>query len=269
MKISTKLALFYVSVLAVFVLLSVGLVSVLRSVTSGYDAVLRAPVHQIEEARVVQVNFKKQVQEWKDVLLRGHDPKDLDTYSTQFHDQEQRVRTGAAALLDQVNDPEAARLLEQFLAAHQALSQKYQQAYEAYVTGHADFKAADRIVRGQDRAPTDLFDKVVARLQTVVQDSIQSQTEAARRARNRALALAAALLAAIGMAGFILVRDIVGRLSRLRAVSDRLALADISGLTIDINGNDEIAAFGKSMKGVHAAIEELLEHAATESTTTR
>jgi methyl-accepting chemotaxis protein len=266
MKISTKLALFYVSVLAVFCLLSFGLTAVLRSVTAGYGALLNSPVRQIDEARVVQVDFKKQVQEWKDILLRGHNPDDLIIYTKQFHTQEDRVRMGAQALYAQVQDAETRELLGQFIAAHAELGQKYEQAYQAYVAGNADFKAADKIVRGRDRPPTDLFDTVVQRLDTLVGQSVRAQEQSARNARNAAFGIAGGLLALMGVIGFLLVRDIVHRLSRLKAVSDRLALADISGLTIDVTGRDEIAEFGNSMKGVHAAIQELLHLSSTEST---
>ncbi len=259
MRISTKLGLFYVSVLAVFLLMAFSLTTELHSISAGYDALLNSPVREIDQARVVQVDFKKQVQEWKDILLRGQNPDDLATYTKQFHEQESDVRKGAKALSEQVQDAEAKQLLEQFLAAHLVLSEKYQQAYEAYVAGNADFKSADRIVRGQDRAPTDYFDKVVQRLETLVQESVDAHSKAATHGRNLALGIAGSLLALIGVIGFFLVKDIVGRLNRLKAVSDRLAVADISGLTIDVTGNDEIAVFGTSMRGVHAAIEELLQ----------
>jgi hypothetical protein len=55
----------------------------------------------------------------------------------------------------------------------------------------------------------------------------------------------------------VTVSNILGRLGRLKAVSDRLARADIEGLSVDISGPDEIGQFGNSMQGVHAAIEEL------------
>jgi hypothetical protein len=62
------------------------------------------------------------------------------------------------------------------------------------------------------------------------------------------------------------VRDILGRLARLKAVSDRLALADNSGLDMNVSGSDEIASFAASMKGVHAAIEELLRIVSVQNT---
>lgn len=269
MKISSKLSLFYVAVLAVFCLMAFALAADLQSVSAGYDALLDSPVRQMEEARVIQVDFKKQVQEWKDILLRGYTSEDLAKYTGQFHEKEQQVRAGANALLQQTQDAEAKQLLDQFLAAHLVLSQKYQQAYDAYVAGHADFKAADAIVRGQDRAPTDLFDKLVEHLGTCVTQSVAAQTQSASHARNLALATAGGLLVVLGVVGLIVVRDILGRLARLKAVSDRLALADISGLNVDVSGHDEIASFAASMKGVHAAIEELLRIVSVQSTASR
>ena len=69
--------------------------------------------------------------------------------------------------------------------------------------------------------------------------------------------IAGMLLLVLAGAGLAIVHSILGRLGRLKAVSDRLAQADIDGLAVDITGRDEVGAFGESMKGVLAAVEEL------------
>jgi methyl-accepting chemotaxis protein len=261
MKIATKLHLLFVGIVALFILSGGVLIAQMQSLSKGYDAVLAAPVRDMDQARVVQVNFKKEVQEWKDVLLRGHTPADLAKYTKQFHEKEAAVRNGAAALAKTVHDDQARELLIQFVAADDVMSAKYERAYDAYVAGGADFKAADKLVRGQDREPTDLFDKVVKRLETRVQTTIAAQQDSARRNQTIALIFSGALLFVLGLMGFLTVRSIVKRLVKLHAVSARLAQADIEGLSIDISGKDEIGDFGESMTGVHAAITELL-HAA-------
>jgi hypothetical protein len=81
----------------------------------------------------------------------------------------------------------------------------------------------------------------------------------------RAIRQLAILLAIVG--GLFLIDSVVycsvlfgvlKRLGQLKAVSDRLAVADIEGLSIDISGHDEIGAIGDSLKGVEAALHELL-----------
>jgi methyl-accepting chemotaxis protein len=263
MKIATKLHLLFVGIVAVFILSGVVLIAQMKSLSNGYDAVLASPVHDMDQARLVQVNFKKEVQEWKDVLLRGHTPEDLAKYTKQFHEKEAAVRAGAVALSKTVQDDQARELLIQFVAADDVMSAKYETAYAAYVAGHADFKAADKLVRGQDRAPTDLFDKVVKRLESRVKTTVAAQQDSARTNQAVALGFSAVLLALLGLVGYLTVRSIVKRLAKLQAVSNRLAQADIEGLSIDISGKDEIGEFGDSMTGVHAAIEELLHAAQT------
>lgn len=261
MKIATKIQLLFAGIVAVFVLAAAVQIAQMWSLSNGYDTVLATSVSDMDQARIIQVNFKKQVQEWKDILLRGHNPDDLAKYTKQFHEKEAAVRDGAQALSKTVHDDEARKLLVQFVAADDVMSAKYQVAYDAYVAGHADFKAADKLVRGQDRAPTDLFDKAVKRLDIKVKTTVAAQQQSAHTNQILALGISAGFLALLGTFGFITVRSIVKRLANLRAVSDRLAVADVEGLSIDISGKDEIGDFGESMKGVHAALEELLHMA--------
>lgn len=258
MKISSKLLALSLGTVAVIGGLSMALVSQLRSLTTQYNEILQGPVREAEAARATQVDFKKQVQEWKDILLRGHNPDDLTKYTSQFHEQEAKVKTEAQTLAATVKEPETRQLLIDFLSADEILSAKYQQAYGVYVKGNFDFKAADKLVRGQDRPPTDLFDKVVSLLNARVNSTIAAQQAQSTRQRNIALVISGTFLVLISLVGFLIVRSVLMRLDQLKAVSDRLAHADVAGLSINISGNDEVGEFGQSLKGVAAAIEELL-----------
>lgn len=147
-----------------------------QSIASAYDGILK----QSDAARVMQLTFKKQVQEWKDTLLRGCDASELQKHSDAFRRQESSVVQLAAELNTNLTDAEAKATLEQFMVAHQAMAHKYEAALQVFTEGQGqDIRAADGMVKGQDRAPTDLIDKLVQLLehQSVVQrNSIRSQS---------------------------------------------------------------------------------------------
>ncbi|MGC1385375.1 MAG: hypothetical protein WA823_16475 [Candidatus Acidiferrales bacterium] len=107
-KISTKLNLFSAGVVTVFCVSCVILLAQIRLVSRGYESMLNSPIRDMDAARVVQDNFKKEVQEWKDILLRTDAPEDLAKYIGQFHEQEDRVQVGAVALANRTEDPKPA-----------------------------------------------------------------------------------------------------------------------------------------------------------------
>jgi len=257
MKISIKLTVFFAGVVVVFVGLADALIGQTQTLVAGYDDLLKTSVAQADLARVTQVTFKKQVQEWKDILLRGHTPADLAKYTKQFRDAEARVREDSVALSKQVRDPQARRILTEFAAAHDALGEKYQEAYDTFLATGFDFKAADKIVRGMDRKPTDLFDGVVARLAAQVEQSVRTQQAVVAHKQMVALAITGVALLVLTLGGFAVVYSVTSRLGCLKLVSDKLARGEIGGLAIDIAGHDEVGEFGQSLRGIHDAIEDL------------
>ena len=56
----------------------------------------------MDTARVAQVDFKKQVQEWKDLLLRGADAAAFTKYHDAFVEQSNAVNVDLAALKQQM-----------------------------------------------------------------------------------------------------------------------------------------------------------------------
>jgi methyl-accepting chemotaxis protein len=146
------------------------LVFQLQRTSATYDAILgQDQVQHQDRARVMQVEFKKQVQEWKDLLLRGRKFEDFQKYKTAFTTREAAVHTMAEALLKDVKDPDAHKKIQDFMDAHQKMGVSYAAAIEAFsVNKGGDFGAADAMVKGMDRPPTDAVDALVARLQQVI-----------------------------------------------------------------------------------------------------
>lgn len=160
-------------------------------ISADYTSIIQGEIAQAQKIRVLQVNFKKQVQAWKDILLRGKDDASLAKYDKEFHAQAAKVDDSAATLASQIGDSEARTGLLNFSQQHQVLDSQYETALVEYKTSR-DFAVADAAVKGKDRPPTDSLDAVAERL-TGLADSIPT-AEAAHLHREQEIVLAVLIL---------------------------------------------------------------------------
>lgn len=78
--------------------------------------------------------FKTQVQEWKNVLLRGHDTNQRNKYWQRFQDREQDVRNRVEEVLSNNAIPESAKSnLEEFLQQHATMAEAYRAGYQIFL----------------------------------------------------------------------------------------------------------------------------------------
>ncbi len=102
------------------------------------------------------VSFKTQVQEWKNILIRGNDNKLFDKYSAAFDKREKTVQALLSNVLDLMKqlglDVDVA---EGLIASHKELGLKYREALRQFEHSNPEAgKTIDSLVRGIDRAPT-------------------------------------------------------------------------------------------------------------------
>ena len=116
-----------------------------------------------DTARLAQVHFKKQVQEWKNLLLRGNEHDQFDKHLRAFDEEDRRVNEYLRSLSDltaagRLSVPEIGGAIKQ----HEQLGKQYRDALKHY--NPSDLKSAvviDKSVRGIDREPTDQIDAIV------------------------------------------------------------------------------------------------------------
>jgi len=185
---------------------------------STYDEIFSTEVAQQDDARVIQVTFKKQVQEWKNILLRGSDYEQYQKYSKGFHEEEKLVHEAATELQGKLTDEEAKSILGEFIEAHDAMKVGYGKAEEAFAVDHGTKPAAaDALVKGQDRAPTDLIDKLVERLKTRAVEVREAQAAAVAREEK---IIGVVVLVCFAVLSFMLVRVMMGIGASIRALAE-------------------------------------------------
>lgn len=103
-------------------------------------------------------DFKTQIQEWKNVLLRGGNAADREKYWQRFIKQEQKIQQNIAVLINDFNLPaDTQTLLQDFSRAHQNMALKYREGKQAFDGAGFDAKTGDAAVRGIDRKPATLL----------------------------------------------------------------------------------------------------------------
>ncbi|MFK2877081.1 methyl-accepting chemotaxis protein [Rhodanobacter hydrolyticus] len=118
----------------------------------------------VDTARVAQVDFKKQVQSWKDTLLRGATPEAFKKYHDQFGTSSQAVDRDLASLKQQMTALGLdSRGVDAALSTHAELQKRYEDALQKYNGSKPEsVHVVDALVAGMDRPPTDAIDALVA-----------------------------------------------------------------------------------------------------------
>ena len=205
-------------------------------------------------ALAVQIEFKQQVQDWKDVLLRGSDVRALDRHWAGFEARERSVRAQAEALRGSTHDPAARQTIERFLLAHRQMANGYRDGLQAFTESGFDGRVGDAAVTGLDRAPTELLTRAVAQI-----DAAASASAAQASARFRRAAAISLVAMALGIAAalFLFTRFIHARIvrptGRLVDLLHGLAAGDF-GAPIRFEHDDEIGRIAHSVERVRVEL---------------
>ena len=125
--------------------------------------------------------FKTQVQEWKNVLLRGHNREDRDKYWQRFIAKESEVRQSLTRMLDNPSvGIESRQQIDKFLSAHNTMATSYRAGYQAFVNSSYDHKAGDAAVRGIDREPANLLNQLTTSMAMQASVSLKQLKQSVR-----------------------------------------------------------------------------------------
>lgn len=235
-------------------------------ISTSYTRLIDGEVAQAQQVRVLQVTFKKQVQAWKDILLRGKDDASLTKYAGEFHALGVQSQTLAAGLSVKVTDVQARGGLDSFVEQHRLLTTQYESALSDYRTTR-DFAAADAAVKGKDRPPTNTLDGVVDRLTGLAQSLPAAQAAQLRRTQKILAVVLVLIWMALGAWSVAFARSLGLRLSNCVEFVRGIAGGDLMTESNAAASSDELGELIGAMtemrdqlRGVVGAIQQVAEH---------
>lgn len=261
MNVRTKFALALTLILVVN--LGVGLHGLERYQEAAAQA---ARIHQDTSAVVAlslsaQVQFKLQVQEWKNILLRGGDPTQYETYLAGFEAQERRTQTAMKRLVELlVQEPPAQETAKDFLRAHTRLGREYREAlYHFHPDNPQSYRVVDTLVQGVDREPTDLLSTLVAQATAYEVEQVASIEQRTQTLTRQVLILVVGTMSGAILFMMLLVdRTFAQPLVAATAIARRISAGDLRS-PIPITGHDEPAQLLLAMKRMQDTLAESQE----------
>lgn len=195
------------------------------------------------------VDFKKQVQEWKNVLIRGHDPAQLDKYWTKFENLESEIQAKTQELsLSLVDHVEAKKLIDEFMVKHKALGVAFRKGLNEFKLQGLDHKVGDKAVSGIDRAPTQLL---VDALKVINDLAIEHKIVTSENARSMSvwlLVITSIVIIAFSLLIILMIRSgIVLPSKRLISIIDRISTGQLNN-DIDIYRDDELGRLAEASR---------------------
>ncbi len=131
----------------------------------SYRELIEGPLRSSQLIDEANLQFKSQVQEWKNVLLRGKQPQELNKYWQQFEDRQRDVQNILGQLVQTPGlDASLKSRVQRLADEHRQLGSAYQKGRDAYVAGGADPSAGDAAVKGVDRATSEQMSELVTEL---------------------------------------------------------------------------------------------------------
>ncbi|MBF0609596.1 MAG: HAMP domain-containing protein [Magnetococcales bacterium] len=210
----------------------------------------------VDNARGAQVHFKKQVQEWKNILLRGTDKSKFDKYLKAFEDEEKMVQENLDIVGNSLKEYQFdISMITNLAAAHLDLGKKYREALKQFDPNNPEsFRQVDKLVTGMDREPTKQMDAMVDKslsFASTILDNIETENASRINSHQKFMMGINGLLLLVGLILSYLARQaIINRLRLLGKVVEEMNQGRLT-MQMDVSGKpDEIGVLMRDFKAM-------------------
>ncbi|PHN80267.1 chemotaxis protein [Pseudomonas syringae pv. cerasicola] len=207
----------------------------------SYRGLLEGPVQVSQLVDEANLKFKIQVQEWKNVLLRGKASADLNTIWAQFEKEEKQVQEILDKLMkaQSVSDSIQSQV-QKLISEHKALGLAYRKGRDAFVAAGGDPVIGDVVVKGADRAVSEQMSQLVEGLHK----SSNEQSVLISNAADQTILFGTLIMIAsavlVGLLTLLLVnRGLIAPIQMLISYISQLSQGKF-GDRVDIKRQDEV-----------------------------
>lgn len=149
--------------------------------TADLDNKLNSATDQNTAIHNIQVDFKNEIQQWKDLLLRSTNRDALDKNWNAFEVLFQKVSAEAQDIIRESESPAVSTQVKAFVDAHEANRELYKSSVELLIRDSFDPRPADAAVKGIDHP---LLEHLEAAEASMVEDKKRINKTLVDAARN-------------------------------------------------------------------------------------
>lgn len=149
--------------------------------TADLDNKLNSATDQNTAIHNIQVDFKNEIQQWKDLLLRSTGRDTLNSNWSSFEALFQKVAAEAQDIIRQSESPAVSDQVRAFVEAHEANHELYKSSVELLIKNGFDPRPADAIVKGIDHP---LLEHLEAAEASMIEDKKRINKTLVDAARN-------------------------------------------------------------------------------------
>ncbi len=258
MTIAQRLFAFAIGgILGLMMLGGLGLykLSSFNSLVSADLGEIGGDVQIITNLKSAEAGFKTQVQEWKNILIRGNRQEDFDKYVAQFGQEEAKVQALLKTTADTFRadgEPSRAAETEAVMKEHLALGEKYREALKAFDVGdHEAGRKVDQAVKGMDRATSQGLLALATRIEKEELEHMTHQVAEAQAvydsSRNMLIAIIVVVVVGASVTVMALVNGIRNALESMQRTVESIPQTWDLRTRVPVNGQDEVAQTARAI----------------------
>jgi len=236
---------------------SIGGMFFLSSKLGDFESLVTIEVSN--EVKILEVNnaFKTQVQEWKNILIRGHVKSDREKYWGRFIEAQTTIIRDVEKLINSTENTQVKLNLEKFLSAYKVMMDKYTEGYAKFKKDF-DAQSVDTFVRGIDREPAKLLRDSANVIESDVFEQIERNiTESNLIETFAEPAVVLFQLLSLVVTLVVINARVIKPTSYLISHFERLKNKDFSK-EVTLDREDELGQIGQGMESMRMALVEMV-----------